>query len=43
MEDAEKCDRVLLHVEDDGPLRAAEEGKGCRGGEQIEASLYSEL
>lgn len=28
LEDAEEYYRVLLHVEDHGPLRAAEEGEG---------------
>lgn len=43
VEDAEESGGVLLHVEDDGSLRATETGEGCGGGVQAEASVHSQL
>lgn len=43
MEDAKKPCGVLLHVEDDGPLRATEARQGGRGGVQAETSVHSQL
>lgn len=43
MEDAKEPGGVLLHVEDDGPLRAAEARQGGRGRVQAEASVHSQL
>ena len=40
MEVAVQPDRVLLPVEDNGPLRAAKAGQGCGGGIQVEAGLH---
>lgn len=43
MEDAKEPRGILLHVEDDGPLRAAEARQGRRGGVQAETSVHSQL
>lgn len=33
MENAEECNRVLLHVENNGSICSTEKSEGCRGGE----------
>lgn len=43
MEDAKEPRGILLHVEDDGPVRAAEARQGGRGRVQAEASVHSQL
>lgn len=43
LEDAEEHCGVLLHVEDDRSVRAAEASEGCGGRVQAEASLHSQL
>lgn len=43
MEDAKESSGVLLHVENDGPLRATETREGRRGRVQAEASVHSQL
>lgn len=43
MEDAKEPRGVLLHVEDDGPVRAAEARQGGGGRVQAEASVHSQL
>ena len=43
MEVSFQPDRVLLPVEDDGSLRPAETGQGCRIGIEIETSLHTQL
>lgn len=43
MEDTEEHSGVLLHVEDDGPVRPAEEGEGRGSRVQAEAGLHSQL
>lgn len=43
MEDAKEPCRVLLHVEDDGPLRSTETRQGGGGRVQVETSVHSQL
>lgn len=43
MEDAKESCGILLHVEDDGPLRAAEARQGGRSRVQTEAGVHSQL
>lgn len=43
VEDAEEHHRVLLHVEDHGQIRTAEESQSCGGRVQAETSLHSQL
>lgn len=43
MENAQKHSGVLLHVENDGPIRAAEAGESRRGRVEVEAGLHSQL
>lgn len=43
MEDAKEPGGVLLHVEDDGPLRAAEARQSRRGRVQAKAGVHSQL
>lgn len=43
MENTEEPGGILLHVEDDGPLRATETRQGRRGRVQAQASLHSQL
>ena len=43
MEEPEEYRGILLHVEDDGSLCAAETHQGSRGGNQIKTSLHSQL
>lgn len=43
MEDTKEPRGVLLHVEDDGPVRAAEARQGGGGRVQAEASVHSQL
>lgn len=43
VEDTQEHRRVLLHVEDDGQVRPAEEGEGGRRRVQAEAGLHSQL
>lgn len=43
VENVEKRDRVLLHVENDGSLCSAKESKGSRGGEQTQTGIHTEL
>lgn len=43
VENVEEPRGVLLHVENDGPLRTAEAREGGRGGVQAETSVHSQL
>lgn len=43
VEDTEEHSGVLLHVEDDRPVRPAEAGEGGGGRVQAEAGLHSQL
>lgn len=43
VENTEKCDRVLLHVENDGSVCSTEKSEGGGGREQTEASLHTKL
>lgn len=43
MEDAKEPGGILLHVEDDRSLRAAEARQGRRGRVQAEAGVHSQL
>ena len=43
VEESEEHSGILLHVEDDWSLRAAETHQGSRGGNQTKTSLHSQL
>lgn len=43
MENAQKYSGVLLHVENNGPIRSAEAGESRRGRIEVKAGLHSQL